>query len=151
MSGNLHDPPAREEIPRRAGTHLDHRFTKPVMATARNGTRQHGVIDTRNEIYQCGGESRNFIYANKNWVSMAESIWRTLLPPETGIPVVKAMEFIDHGENICYRISMREAIKNVHYYTAGIGLRVGFPVERFIVYDADGVPILRVPPVPEAP
>lgn len=122
----------RHEIQQRAGTILDHRWTHRVESKGRKGIRQHGLYDERQRVYQTGGELSNFVYWKKHLVSIAEEAWRQVFQK------VDWLEIIDHERNECWRISMQKAIKYAVKYDAGIGPRVGIPMDRFDVITSRG-------------
>ena len=122
----------REEVITRAGTQLNHRWTHRVEGRGRKGVTQHGLYDESQRVYQTGGELSNFVYWKRHWVTLAEDAWRQVYGK------VDWIEVIDHERNECYRISMKKAVLNAVKYDAGIGTRVGIPMELFDVLTARG-------------
>jgi len=122
----------REEIQTRAGTVLDHRWTHRIESKGRKGIRQHGLYDEKQRIYQTGGELSNFVYWKKHLVSIADEAWRQVCTK------VDWIEVIDHERNDCWRISMKKAMNNAVRYDAGIGTRVGIPMDLWDVITARG-------------
>ncbi len=117
----------REEVRTRAGTQLDHRWTHRITGKGRRGTLQHGLLDERQRIYQTGGELRNFVYWKRKWISLAEDAWNQIRLKADWI------EVIDHEKNECYRIAMKKAIRYAKSYDAGLGPRIGIPMEKWDV------------------
>lgn len=122
----------REEVVARAGTQLDYRWTHRVEGKGRKGIRQHGLYDERQRVYQTGGELSNFIYWKQHWVTIAEEAWRQIFNK------VDWLEVIDHERNECWRVSMVKATKHAVRYDAGIGTRIGIPMDLFDVISARG-------------
>jgi len=122
----------RNEIQTRAGTVLDHRWTHRVEGRGRRGVRQHGLYDEKQRIYQTGGELSNFIYWKRHLVSIAYEAWSQVWQK------VDWIEVIDHEKTECWRISMGKAKKHAVKYDAGIGPRIGIPMELWDVITARG-------------
>jgi hypothetical protein len=121
----------REEIPFRAGTRLDHRWSHKIVSKARRGDRVHGIYDERQRVYQTGGELKNFIYWKLRVVSIADEAWRQIFQRADWI------EVIDHERNECWRIAMQKAVRTAVRYNAGIGTRVGVPMAYWDIIDAN--------------
>lgn len=122
----------REEIQTRAGTLLDHRWTHRIEGKGRKGVRQHGLYDERQRIYQTGGELSNFIYWKRHWVTLAEDAWRQVWQK------VDWIEIIDHERNECWRIAIQKAARHAVKYDAGLGPRIGIPMEFWDVVTSRG-------------
>jgi hypothetical protein len=125
----------RQEIRERAGTRLDHRFTEPVYGSGRRGRIQHGTLDRRQRVYQCGGELKNFVFWKARLVSFDLSVWQVIQDAAEWI------EVIDHERNECYRVSIGLARLHGRVYDAGLGPRWGVPLDRFQRLAADGAEI----------
>lgn len=123
----------REEVQTRAGTQLDHRWTHRVEARGRKGVRQHGLWDEKQRVYQTGGELSNFVYWKNHWVTISIEAWNQIFQK------VDWIEIIDHERNECWRISMKKALAYGKRYNAGMGDRIGVPMERWDVITARGV------------
>lgn len=121
---------AREEVATRAGTQLNHRWTHRIESTNRK-KKVHGLLDESQRIYQTGGELKNFIYWKNRWVTIAEDAWRQVFGK------VDWLEVIDHERNECWRIAMIKAAKNATKYNAGVGPRIGIPMDLFDVITSD--------------
>lgn len=122
----------REEVQTRAGTQLDHRWTHRITGKGRKGVTQHGLLDERQRIYQTGGELSNFIYWKNRWVTFAEDAWRQFNQK------VDWIEVIDHERNECWRIAIQKAWDSAVRYDAGLGPRVGIPMDRWDVITQQG-------------
>lgn len=122
----------RPEVPWRAGTTLDHKWTKKITGSGRQGSRVHGLYDERQRVYQTGGEMKNFIYWKLHVVSIAKDAWDQVWQKTDWF------EVIDHEKNVCWRISGEKARKNALIYNSGIGDRVGVLMELWDVIRADG-------------
>lgn len=118
------------KIPHRAGTHLDHRWTHKIMA---NG-KTHGLYDEHLRLFQAGGVLSKFIYWKYHLVSLDAAVWRQV------IDKVDWLEIVDHERNECLRIAAEKARKHAQTYNAGIGERIGVPMDLWITYDAQGKP-----------
>lgn len=128
-----YEPPGtlRPGIAGRAGTPLDHRWTHEIIGTARR-KRLHGLYDESQRLYQSGGEASNFLYWRRRYVSLDYNAWQQVYQK------VDWIEMIDHEANECWRIAMKKAIKHAYKYNAGIGDRVGIPMELWDVIRANG-------------
>ena len=115
----------REEVRTRAGTQLDHRWTHRIEGRGRRGVTQHGLLDERQRIYQSGGELKNFVYWKRKWITLAADAWKQVQLKADWI------EVIDHEKNECYRIAMKKAIRYAKTYDAGLGPRIGIPMEKW--------------------
>ena len=122
----------REAVQQRAGTTLNHSWTHKIMGSGRRGKLTHGLYDESQRIYQTGGELKNFIYWKKRYVTIAEDAWRQIFGK------VDWIEVIDHERNECWRISMKKAERAAVKYDAGLGPRVGIPMDLWTVIKADG-------------
>lgn len=123
-------PPERKPPGSRAGTKLDHRWTHDVMV----GKKQHGLYDESQRVYQTGGELKKFIYWRDHLVTFSAAAWRQV------IDKVDWLEVIDHERNEAWRISAKRARDNARRYDAGIGERIGVPMDQWTVYDSEGKP-----------
>jgi hypothetical protein len=115
------------DINRRAGTHLDHRFTSTIRA---NG-QDHGIYDAKQRVFQSGGELSDFVFWKKKSITMSVGTW---LATRDALLI----EFIDHGKNVCYRISRTKAEGHAERYTAGAGSRVAIPLVLWDQINAAG-------------
>ena len=122
----------RHEVQRRAGTPLNHAWTHRIEGHGRKGRLQHGLYDESQRVYQTGGELSNFVYWKKRWVTIAADAWRQIYQKADWL------EVIDHERNECWRISMKKAVKYAFRYDAGLGPRIGIPMERFDVITERG-------------
>lgn len=124
------DLKATPELPvaERAGTPLDHRWCSDIFI----GKKQHGVYDQRFRVYQTGGQLSRFVYWKKKLVSLDARVWRQIIDKADWI------EIIDHERNECWRISSGRARAHAVIYDAGIGERIGVPLEHWTVYDSKG-------------
>lgn len=122
----------RHEIQHRAGTELNHRWTHRIEGHGRKGKRQHGLYDESQRVYQTGGELSNFVYWKRHLVSIADEAWKQVWQRADWI------EVIDHERNECWRISTAKAVKHAIRYDAGIGPRVGIPMDRFDIITSRG-------------
>lgn len=122
----------RHEVQQRAGTLLNHAWTHRIEGHGRKGRLQHGLYDESQRVYQTGGELSNFIYWKKRWVTIAYDAWRQVAGKTDWL------EVIDHERNECWRISMKKAIKYGVKYDAGIGPRVGIPMDRWDIVTERG-------------
>lgn len=122
----------RKEVKTRAGTKLDHRWTHAIEGTGRKGTRQHGLYDERQRIYQTGGEISNFVYWRKKLVSFAKVAWDQVALKTDWF------EVIDHEKNECWRVSGEKARRYMQVYDAGLGPRVGIPMDKFDIVTSRG-------------
>jgi hypothetical protein len=118
----------RTTIPHRAGTALDHRWTTRVVV---NG-KVHGLYDQSQRVYQTGGELKRFVYWKAKLVTLDAKVWQAV------INKADWLEIIDHERNECWRISGAKARKAAIRYNAGIGERVGVPIEAWATYTAEG-------------
>lgn len=123
-------PPPRQPLGSRAGTKIDHKWAHDVMV----GRKQHGLYDESQRVYQTGGELKKFIYWRDHLVTFAADAWRQF------IDKVDWLEVIDHERNEVWRISAQRARNNARRYDAGIGERIGVPMDLWTVYDSQGVP-----------
>ena len=124
---------SRETVTHRAGTALDHRWTHRVEAKGRKGVRQHGLYDERQRVYQTGGEISNFVYWKKRLVSFSREAWDQVAEKTDWF------EVIDHEKNECWRISGVRARRYAIRYDAGLGPRVGIPMEKFTIITSRGM------------
>jgi hypothetical protein len=119
----------------RAGTRLTDGAKIAIYGPGANGIAcQHGTLDMAKRLYQCGGEAGNFIYRRLQLVSMALVVWERIQMD------CNRLEFIDHMQNQCYAI--RTYCCRLHpgqRYDAGIGPRIGWPIDWFEISDAAGV------------
>lgn len=122
----------RVERTQRAGTELDHRWTRPVEGQGRKGKLQHGLLDTRHRIYQTGGELSNFVFWKRKLVSLNYQAWQAVFEKADWI------EIIDHERNECWRIAMARAARHAVKYEAGIGTRIGVPMEHWDILTSAG-------------
>ncbi len=122
----------REEITGRAGTTLDHRWTHPIEGNGRRGRLQHGLYDEKQRIFQTGGELSNFVFWKKRLVSLSYDAWRQVAMKTDWF------EIIDHERNECWRIAGEKARQNAVRYNAGIGERVGIPMDLWDIITARG-------------
>ena len=113
----------------RAGTVLDHRFTVEVLARQPlSGRRARaGYVDTRQRVYQGGGELKNFLFRLRKLISLQADVWEIVRTH----PDVDWLELVDHPKNRCFRISLEDAISHGVWYDAGIGSRWGVPFDRW--------------------
>lgn len=123
---------ARPEVVWRAGTKLDHKWTHQIVGGGRRGTLVHGLYDESQRIYQTGGELKHFIYWKHKLVTFNKEAWDQFWQRADWI------EVIDHERNECWRIALAKAIKSAKVYDAGIGKRVGVPMNLWDVIRADG-------------
>lgn len=123
---------AREEVLTRAGTKLDHRWTHRIEGKGRKGTTQHGLYDERQRVYQTGGELSNFVFWKRKLVTFAYEAWQQVFMRTDWF------EIIDHERNECWRISGEKARNNAVKYDAGLGTRIGIPMELFDVITSRG-------------
>lgn len=122
----------RQERSRRAGTELDHKWTRPVEGTGRKGTLQHGLLDTRQRVFQTGGELSNFVFWKRKLVSLPYSVWLQVSEKADWI------EIVDHERNECWRIATAKIKAHGVTYEAGIGKRLGVPMEHWDIITASG-------------
>lgn len=101
------------------------------MGTARR-KRLHGLYDESQRLYQSGGEVSNFLYWRRKLVSIDYGAWQQVFQK------IDWIEIIDHESNECWRIAMKKAIKHAVKYNAGIGDRVGVPMDLWDVIRANG-------------
>lgn len=113
------DRPHREH---RAGTHLDHRFTQPIYGTAHT-QRQHGLYDSRQRVFQCGGEYANFVYQKLQLLTLDIAVYQQAR--DLG---AEWYEWVDHSLNQCWRISRTVADAYGQTYANKIGQRWGVPL-----------------------
>lgn len=123
---------SREEITYRAGTRLDHRWTHKIIGKGRRGQIVHGLFDESQRVYQTGGELSAFIFWKRHLVSISIDAWRRIGN------VADWIEIIDHENNECWRISGVRFTKNAVRYEAGIGERIGCPMDLWTVITAAG-------------
>ena len=109
----------------RAGTRLDHAYTEKIFGRAKKSRSLHGLLDTRQRVYQSGGEARNFIYRRKKLVSMEISVWEQVKDK------ADLIEFIDHDSNTCFSVPRQQALQYGYSYNAGLGDRWGIPLHLF--------------------
>jgi hypothetical protein len=124
----LNKKPEKTNPDLRAGTTLDHRWCHDIMV----GKKQHGIYDESHRVYQTGGVLSKFIYWRDHLVTLDARVWRQIIDKSDWI------EVIDHERNECWRISATRARKSAKHYDAGIGERVGVPMDQWTVYTADG-------------
>lgn len=122
----------REQLAGRAGTKLDHRWTHEIRGTGRRGSLVHGLYDESQRLYQTGGELSKFVYWKRRLVSISEDAWRQVYGK------VDWLEVIDHERNECWRIAMKKAAQHAIRYNAGMGPRVGIPMDKWTVITAKG-------------
>jgi len=122
----------RTTITYRAGTKLDHKWTHQIEGKGKRGPLVHGLYDESQRLYQTGGELSHFIYWKHRCVSFAKDAWDQIFQRADWI------EVIDHERNVCWRIAMGKAIKAAFTYDAGIGKRIGVPMNLWDVIRADG-------------
>lgn len=122
----------RQMVGDRAGTQLNHRWTSEIKGTGRRGTKVHGLYDQSQRIYQTGGELKNFIYWKKRLVTLAYDAWQQIYQKADWI------EIIDHERNECWRIAMKKAVRAAVKYDAGLGPRIGVPMDDWMVITRDG-------------
>lgn len=122
----------REEVVHRAGTQLDHRWTHRIKGKGRKGVLQHGLYDERQRVYQTGGELSNFVLWSRKLVTFAHDAWLQVFMRTDWF------EVIDHEKNECWRISGEKARKHAVKYNAGIGVRIGIPMDLWDVVTARG-------------
>lgn len=123
----------KPEVSGRAGSHLSLGSKVSVWARGKDPTKKevHGTLDMAKRIYQTGGEAGNFILRSKGLITMALDAWRRA---EDGSDT---MEFIDHTRNVCYRVRTYVLRRNRGtQYDAGIGERIGWPIDWFDIVDA---------------
>jgi hypothetical protein len=118
----------RVSVTERAGTRLSD--AKVAVPDAKG--RIHGYLDTDQRIYQGGGELMNFVYRAKNLISLDLQVWQFIQP------YVDRIEMIDHGRNEVYEVSSRLFSQGFQVYEAGIGKRVGLPIDHWTRKDAGG-------------
>jgi PII-like signaling protein len=120
-------------IAKRAGTVLTPGAKRGIYGPGKyRKLMQHGVLDVAQRIYQHGGEKGNFIYRNKNLVSLAMPVWVQIVDQADRI------EMIDHHDNQCYSLLMAIARDTGTRYDAGFGPRIGWPTPWWTLTDADG-------------
>jgi hypothetical protein len=112
----------------RAGTHLDHRWTQKIYV----GNQLHGLLDASQRIYQGGGSVDKFIYWKERLVTIDARVWVQIKDKTDFI------EMVDHNGNQAWRIATGKAKKHLQTYSAGIGRRIGIPMDCWDVYDAHG-------------
>jgi hypothetical protein len=122
----------RKDVKQRNGTKLDHKWTHAIEGQGRKGKRQHGLYDEKQRVYQTGGEISNFVYWKKRLVSMAKEAWDQIHLK------VDWIEVIDHEKNECWRISGLKAHRYHQVYDAGLGPRVGIPMEKWDIITSRG-------------
>ena len=125
----------RQQVEERAGTQLDHRFTRKIMS----GRKEHGLLDERQRVYQSGGELKNFVYWKLKVVSFDAEVWDQIAGK------VDWFEMLDHPKNECYRIEATKAYDNLVEYVDSIGRRVGIPLDRWDIIPADDETRYRAP------
>jgi hypothetical protein len=124
---------AREEIRHRAGTHLDHRWTHKVEGDAKRGkVPTLGLFDESQRLFQTGGELKSFVYWKLHLVTLPAETYRRIRM------IADWIEIIDHEKNECWRISMTKFETNAVRYNAGIGERVGAPMDLWTVITSSG-------------
>jgi len=121
----------REETSARAGTVLNHKWCHDIYVMKGRSRRRHGLYDESQRIYQTGGEMSMFIYWKAKLVSIDYDVWLQIAGK------VDWIEIIDHEKNECWRISMKKVMKTSTTYDAGIGKRLGVPMEYWHVIRAD--------------
>lgn len=124
--------PNRKRSPRqeRAGTLLDHRFTEPIYDERH---RRQGTIDHRQQVYQQGGEAKDFVFWNLRLLTMPLSVWNQIRETD-----VEWIEMIDHQRNECWRVELLTMILHGVPYERGDGPRYGVPISYVTVHDAQG-------------
>lgn len=138
------EPPVQQEepawlgtvVPRppingRAGTPLDHKHVVEIRGSAR-GRKLHGLFDESQRVYQSGGERSSFIFWKRSMVTLSKEAWIAIVSRADWI------EMIDHEQNECWRILMRKAVKHAVVYDAGIGERIGIPMQFWDVIRGTG-------------
>jgi hypothetical protein len=113
----------RKEVIHRAGTKLNHAWTHRVTVKG----KVSGMYDESQRVYQTGGELTNFIYWKLRVVSISDAVWQQIRGK------VDWIEVIDHERNECWRISGTKFINGSVRYDAGIGPRVGAPMELWTI------------------
>jgi len=108
----------------RPGTQLSKNAVKVYDSAIRSNVAM-GMLDRKQALFQTGGEARNFIFRKKQWITLPESVWVDLLQEE-----IDLIEWVDHQKNRCFSIPMHVATQVVQTYDAGIGPRVGFPLDK---------------------
>ncbi len=122
----------REEVEGRAGTQLDHKWTRPIEGYGRRGRLQHGLYDQKNRIFQTGGELSHFVFWKSKLVSFSYDAWKQIWEKTDWF------EVIDHERNECWRIAGEKARKNAVVYNAGLGERVGIPMDLWDIVTVRG-------------
>lgn len=122
----------RPEAQWRAGTVLDHHWTHQITGSGKRGKLVHGLYDESQRVYQTGGEMSHFIFWKRKLVTFNKEAWDQVWQRADWI------EVIDHEKNVCWRIATGKATKHAIVYDAGIGQRVGVPMELFDVVRANG-------------
>lgn len=122
----------RPPIAGRAGTPLDHKHTVEVRGQGRRGSLIHGLYDESQRLYQSGGELSSFVFWKRNLISISKEAWVAIVGKADWI------EMIDHEHNECWRILVRKAVKHAVVYDAGIGERVGIPMDLWDVIRGSG-------------
>lgn len=122
----------RPPINGRAGTPLNHKFVVEVTGAGRRGRMIHGLYDTSQRVYQSGGELTSFVFWKKGLVTMSKDAWTAIVGKADWI------EMIDHEHNECHRILVKKAVKHAVVYEAGIGERIGIPMDLFDVIRGSG-------------
>ena len=121
----------RKEVVHRAGTALNHNWTHRIQGRGKK-PKLHGMYDESQRVYQTGGELKNFIYWKLHVVSIDEDAWRQVRDKADWL------EVIDHERNECWRIARQKFLKHAVRYSAGIGPRVGVPMEFWTVITSRG-------------
>lgn len=139
---------------KRAGTRIDKQFREAIQGPAYKAGAWvfHGWLDTRQSVYQTGGEGRNFILQKRQAVTLPLSVWIDVCER------VDWIEVIDHDLNRCYRIRSDIADREGTQYNEGIGVRFAVPVRWWAVTDGPfepdrGTPTLapNTPTTPASP
>lgn len=125
----------------------------PVLGRTDRGVKEHGYIDRRQRIYQCGGELSNFVYWKDDLMSFAEDVWHQI-----NAGGVDMIEVVDHTRNRVFRLSIQRA-REGHWYESeknSIGRRWGvpfrwWPVEHGVEPAPKGEPLDPPAEVPAQP
>lgn len=124
-------------VDQRAGTLLDHRFTRLVTGERDGKKISFGTLDSRQRIYQHGGDLSKLVYWKLRVAAFGPEEWRVIKVDADFI------ELIDHNTNKCYRITVEDAKTKGYVYEGKVGRRWGVPLDLFTVYDKDWAVIQR--------
>ena len=122
----------RRDTTQRAGTTLDHRWTRTIMTRGKKAWVRNGLYDESQRIYQTGGEVDKFVYWKLNVVSISYDAWSQVAEK------IDWIEIIDHRRNECWRIPMARARKHLVTYEANVGKRIGVPIRHWDIVSAQG-------------